>query len=152
MRAMRFLSFLLERDQAGKDYKLLHEVRMTDRLRVTACFWDAGMNPHRLEVVSQHADGSERVVGRFDGACPRGAGLLVVEGLLEPLRVGGWHRIALRLDGQPLGVSRPVFVLGPRRTRGRYLGRALPPGVQVQAPEPDERRPEMATNRARRRR
>src|SRR5262245_65191761 len=46
-----------------------------------------------------------------------------MEGPLHGLEVGGWHRIHLILDGEEIGVSKPIFVVGPRKTPRRYMGR-----------------------------
>jgi hypothetical protein len=122
---VKLICFLIEH-QRPRAMQLSHEARIGERLGVTIHLWLTDRDPHRLTVVCQQADGSEYVLGSFEGQCALGTKLLALGGWLEPLREAGWVKLKLLCDGERLEVSRNLFILGPRRARaprGPYLGR-----------------------------
>jgi hypothetical protein len=132
---VKLICFLIEHERP-RSVQLAHEARIGEQLRVMVHFSTTDREAHRLTIVCQDAEDNEYSLGSFEGACLFGTRLLALGGFLEPLKTAGWVRIHLLLDGERIDVSRALFVLGPRRSRGRYLGRGDKPGVEQAAAPP----------------
>jgi CheY-like chemotaxis protein len=115
------LSFRLERLDSTAPESIPFRPRLRERLAVRVQFWFQDTSEHTLDVVAHAPNASRLELGRFHGRSHAAPGMVTMEGPLRGLDTAGWHRIHLVLDGEDVGHSSALFVLGPGKAPTAYV-------------------------------